>query len=783
MNARRDLTRIDRQPFVIRSHAVPEPTTFFRGSHPPPSGLIPTLIKASGATWNGHIHARSLTTVTVTCKGLPPVSPAQRASLRWDTPLGCIEFGACIATVCSDPDVRMTTTIIFAFGDLDEFTRHRLQRAWQHSAMARRMHLHVSVRPTDHPETLIDMLNERAGGSQALDPRHEPPPVCDPTTRIHPAHHIRIKPAPQIQVAEPLSRVHQEKPSIVSREVLVRNRHGERIVGFWDSAPTMIREGAPVAIVASAYGETKRDSLSLAYHLAANGFHVIRYDHTNHVGESDGDHIMTTLSRMHDDLQDVWGWASQHFPAHPTVVIATSLAGRVALKASRTARCHPELLVLINPVVDMRRTLQAVHQEDLLGDYQQGKPRGITNVLGLNVDGQRWLADAHREGYTDLETTILDGQQLSSPIIVFSSEHDVWVSSRDVSRLTTAVGSRLYGWFMMPGGLHRLVENPRLARLVYAHVVQRCRVMFQGLPSTSPLMEPDQRQLGKQKRLERLRGRLGLIPSDLTQFWNEYLAHFDFVINSHDYRQLLDHIVHLLNPLKSGGRLLDAGCGNGILAAFLLTCSDWFTPTCRSLLSPVRYIGLDFVASALSRARKRIDLLRANTSDHATRNDRADAFRPSFLRADLRSSLAFSNHTFDAVVANLVLGYLADQQHFIRECLRVLKPGGTLIVTNLKPHSDLSRIYCNFVQRTRKPEDIEEARHLLSNAGKIREAEGDGVFQFPDKEELRRLLQSASPGAPVQVFTTFANQAYVAVLQKPDLAHPRTSSPFWEQAA
>ena len=137
-----------------------------------------------------------------------------------------------------------------------------------------------------------------------------------------------------------------------------------------------------------------------------------------------------------------------------------------------------------------------------------------------------------------------------------------------------------------------------------------------------------------------------------------------------------------------------------------------------------------------------------------------------FSCTDLNQTLPFQDNTFDKVVSNLVLGYLTDPVATLRELFRVLAPNGTLVLSNLKPNSDLSVIYTNSVQETTEVNEVEEARQLLSNSGKIRQAEGDGVFHFHDEDELRQLLQQVDANVTPRVYSTFANQAYIAVIKK-----------------
>jgi hypothetical protein len=51
--------------------------------------------------------------------------------------------------------------------------------------------------------------------------------------------------------------------------------------------------------------------------------------------------------------------------------------------------------------------------------------------------------------------------------------------------------------------------------------------------------------------------------------------------------------------------------------------------------------------------------------------------------------------------------------------------------------------------------------------GKILQGERDGVFRFFDKQKLIMLL-TASGAVQPRIYSTFANQAYIAVAEKPD---------------
>jgi ubiquinone/menaquinone biosynthesis C-methylase UbiE len=127
--------------------------------------------------------------------------------------------------------------------------------------------------------------------------------------------------------------------------------------------------------------------------------------------------------------------------------------------------------------------------------------------------------------------------------------------------------------------------------------------------------------------------------------------------------------------------------------------------------------------------------------------------------------LPFPDHSFDRVVCNLVIGYVRDPLSTLREYLRVLVPGGKLVLSNLKPYADLSAIYRSFVDTARTADQVEEGRRLLDNSGKIKEREGEGIFHFLHAAELENLLRAAGASHP-RVYSTFGNQALIAVAEK-----------------
>ena len=111
--------------------------------------------------------------------------------------------------------------------------------------------------------------------------------------------------------------------------------------------------------------------------------------------------------------------------------------------------------------------------------------------------------------------------------------------------------------------------------------------------------------------------------------------------------------------LQPGESVLDVGCGTGV-----------FLPALAALVGAEgRIVGLDHSAAFLDETRKR--LTGASLSDQV-----------ELVEGDAHH-LPFADATFDAVHCERVLMHLEDPPLAIREMLRVLRPGGRILVADV----------------------------------------------------------------------------------------------------
>jgi ubiquinone/menaquinone biosynthesis C-methylase UbiE len=125
----------------------------------------------------------------------------------------------------------------------------------------------------------------------------------------------------------------------------------------------------------------------------------------------------------------------------------------------------------------------------------------------------------------------------------------------------------------------------------------------------------------------------------------------------------------------------------------------------------------------------------------------------------------FEDGCFDKICCSLVLSYLKEPVELLKELHRILRPGGAIVVSSMKPFCDMSVIYRDFMEQQVGEEEIASGRQLLSAAGEIKVKEEYGVYQFYSGEELAESMKEAGFGKPVWE-NCFGNQAVAVMARK-----------------
>jgi SAM-dependent methyltransferase/alpha-beta hydrolase superfamily lysophospholipase len=548
--------------------------------------------------------------------------------------------------------------------------------------------------------------------------------------------------------------------AIVSEQVECRNARGQRIVGYLDQ-PENALPGCPAVLICPDYAESKQTYVALAYYLAANGFHVLRYDHSNHVGESDGDAGNTTMSGFRADLEAMLGMLAER-TGGSVGIIASGVAARVALKAAALG-ARTQLLILLSSLVDLQEACLATHHDDFVISFLRGKKRGVSNLFGLKIDADRFLEDAISEGYADLRTTQRDARQVQVPVVFFCAETESGGGRASVEQVIGAMQHTAVQLHSLPHSVRRLHDDPRKEWAMFRQIVSLCIDHLCPAESGRTIIDPPELVIGRQNRLERQRGKTRPRPYSKTNNGDPCMEHFHCLANVPEYWHLLDQIGRLIEPLTTGAAILDVGCGSGNFGMYLLLEELYHRRTSPDAPSRgLRYVGMERESAVLQQARQNFSVLVPAVNGTRRTTQRTVL---SLTSADLNRTLPFSDSQFQAIVCNLALGYAEDAVFSIRELLRVLAPGGRIVVSSLKPYADLMEIYRNFRVRTSHAEELEEAERLLDTTSRIKQAESDGLFRSFRPDELAMLLMMSGATQP-RITSAFGNQAYVMVAEK-----------------
>ena len=559
--------------------------------------------------------------------------------------------------------------------------------------------------------------------------------------------------------------------AIVSELIHYKNRDGKNIVGYFDHLRNWSKDG-PLVILCPGYGETKRDTLSTSYYLVKNGFNCIRYDATDHVGESDGEIANTTLTKLKKNLVSTLDYLEKAFAVNKVGVVATSLAKRMAIKAAAEDKRIAFLCGMVG-VVNLQDTLKSIYKEDMVGAFLKGEKWGPTDMLGHKVIFENFLGSAVKDDFHSLESTFKDVSTLDIPIVFLVAEKDVWVRAEEVRLVFEKTKGKIKEFHIIPEVMHQLQENPKIAQLVLKQIVVSCtKYLMNKELGMNEVIEPNLREIAVQNRIEkeRLKLREVFTLSLEKDFWAEYLSSFSMIYKVPDYREYLTLLFELSGGLKDGDFILDAGCGVGYFGGWLINeiiKSNNSDQNQSKLYSRCRYYGVDFVRSALDIANsKHLDMKKRFLEKKGLNNGKPDNFFPcEYIEHDLNFDLPFKDRYFNKICCSLVLSYVAEPILATRELFRTLKHGGKIVVSSLKPFADLSEVYRNFISIAKSEQEISEARRLLSEIGRIRQKEGMGHYRFFSEREIKFILLAAG-GKKVKVFKSLGNQVNVAVASK-----------------
>lgn len=554
-----------------------------------------------------------------------------------------------------------------------------------------------------------------------------------------------------------------------SERVTFPSSESSLLVAYLDSGPEEHWNDRFV-LLAPKYGETKKNNLRLSYFLAANGFKVLRFDHANHIGESDGNMDQYSLPGAVGDIVDALNYVENHFEPEEAILIANSLSARCAYRAAALDKRISRLVCVVG-VVNLQRTIQSIYQKDIIGSFLQGKHWGVIDILGFDIDSANFITKLAEENMHDLGGTLLDAEKITQPILHLFAAKDAWVDRAEVVEVVSKTNGRIVE---IEEAYHEIGENPDAAKATMEMVTRFCQEGLEG--ESKALRLPDKKGIIAQNRKERNRLRqMYSLKETEHQFWDNYLGKFGTIEQASVYADYFEKIRMLLGTIGERDVVLDAGCGNGFLGLALLHAIDAAHLAKSDFPACFTYFGIDLTPGGLKQAYVRqtelkVEMMRQRFSaiseaTFAYQRLDFDALS-SAPGSDLKARLPFADNSVDKICSSLVVSYLKDPVVCVREMRRVLKSGGTAVLSSMKPDCDLTVLFHEFISNEAGESKLaEEAQQLLGAAGRIKVKEQCGIYGFYSEQELISMVEAAGFAA-YDTLRSLGNQANVIRITK-----------------
>lgn len=181
------------------------------------------------------------------------------------------------------------------------------------------------------------------------------------------------------------------------------------------------------------------------------------------------------------------------------------------------------------------------------------------------------------------------------------------------------------------------------------------------------------------------------IDSGAGSFYDRIAGLYDITFKFNGYsRSLEKYLEEHLPPLPAQSRVLDAGCGTGLLTLALLKVLD----------QPLRITAIDLSSSSLATARRAV----------AENSGRTQSVR--FAQANLLQ-LPFADDSFDLIMTSGVLEYVPLSDGFT-ELARVIRPGGYMLHLPVRPSPASKLLEVMFRFKAHPPREVQKqtARHF-----------------------------------------------------------------------
>lgn len=576
------------------------------------------------------------------------------------------------------------------------------------------------------------------------------------------AQHI----ASSIDVVDP-----DDRPWIMSDRWECRNAHGQTIAVMADHARHHISPDTPTVIIIPGFGSIQTDYIPLSFYLASNHLRVLRYDHSNHVGQSEGNILQFSLGNMQADLQTVLDFTHATWPTAPVALLAEDIAARVAVKVMAN-RTSADQLFLLNPVLDLKTALSTITHSNIIETYRQGHQRGVLNLWGFNVNVDKFVVDAITRDYTDVASFTVDLAQVATPPIILISPRknrpieNIFGPQHQLFRIMKTAPPVVSLPADLSGDSGAISERRTTAFKTTLNLISTR--LFKN-PPLAAIQEPSSRDVYRQRRLEYERIRIRFHASQTTRsaLWGAHVAHLPQFERLPDYLAMTNDLYNGLLPLEPGMTVLDIGCGQTHFARLMLSNQAYRSAhQIKRIPLPLRYIGLDQSHESLKQAEQQLQAFAGELPGTLTAAvSMAQLIQPSWMHTDWDAPLPFADGSIARILCHLSLSFTPSPLHCLRQMLRVLHSGGTAVMTCLQPHTDFSTLFRRHLLAEDHDQFGSPAQITLHYLGRLRESIRHGIVHVYEQDELGQLLAQAGAGS-IQFSSILDNQLLLAIVRK-----------------
>ena len=615
---------------------------------------------------------------------------------------------------------------------------------------------------------------------------------------------IQIKPQRKSLVPPPLSYIGKalidltarignfgEKTLTQYQRVTYSNLNNEKIVGILNTTRINPQGGGkincPVVIIPPAYARRKETTGLLALTIAENfkkrgeEIAILRYDGIRTIGESHNDEdckkdraemLNFTLSQGIKDLSTTLEYInSKNSPVSPSQILLISFSNAsviarkvILLNKFLNITCWINVMGITDP---QDLILNATCGIDYIDQYENGDTLGTFELLGHQVK-KNILEDVLTNKMARLENARVDIAAINFPIIWIYGKYDYWTNQRRIKDVMSLKSKGKRVLIEVPTG--HILRSGKEALLVFNLITEKIWEQCFGFPIKSS--SPNRIRATKFTQQEWRNIKNQSIESKV--YWKEYMLGkkkeslgFDILSFTNEYQEMMEKQVDLLD-IKSDDLICDMGGGTGNLTQTFFRTKEQTFP--KAPLLNLNIVQVDLIPEILKRSKEKhrqlINELPLSSLFLKVKYIGAD------LNVEQNKNLPFSDSCFSKVIGSLLISYLNKPVKTVQEFYRILKPGGKLILSTLKPDADMSKAFHDLAEKINlgdrpiegysKEALLESAQEYINSTSYLSDLEEEGVFKFYNEEELFNLIKKGS-FKQIEVFETGGNPPKILI--------------------